>query len=348
MPPAVWSGCCCGGGWRSPQNEFVCICPALTRPHALLMAGVLLIFYLDGLVLGAPAALLLVWALLGLVVLVGFLRHAGHGPAGRVQWSAVALAVLAALGVLALSRGASASVVLATALVGALGGTLEAAGRSSQRWQGVAAPVYCGAFAGMTSELVLAHPAWVLLAGGLAGLVLSVLSESWSGIGGKLGTTAFLGVLAAMGLAMAAGVMGSGASLHSYTAVERGLVLILSLLAPLVTHALSYRWGLGVVLGSALPSLAAAILLGFLPAALKLASEPLSAAWLGASFVGMTAPERIAPRPVPLLLAMGLLFALLDAVIEPRLAGIGGDLGATAAVSVFAVLGARVLVSERR
>jgi len=318
----------------------------MTRPHALLMAGVLLVFYLDGFVLGSPAALLLVWALLGLVVLVGFLRHAGHGPAGKLQWSAVALAALAALGVLALSRGASASVVLATALVGAAGGMLEVAGRSSHRCQRVAAPVYCGAFAGMTSELVLGHPAWVFLAGGLAGLVLSVLSESWSGIGGKLGTTAFLGVLGAMGLATAAGAMGSGATLHSYTAAEHGLVLILSLLAPLVTYALSYRWGLGVVLGSALPSLLVAILLGSLPAGLKLAPVPLSAAWLGASFVGMTAPERIAPRPVPLLLAMGLLFALLNPAFEPRLAGIGGDLGATAAVSVFAVLGARALVQR--
>ena len=311
------------------------------------MAGVLLIFYLDGFVLGAPLALLLVWALLGLVVLVGFLRHSGHGPAGRVNWSAVALAALAALAVLALSRGASASVVLATALVGAVGGTLEAVGQSSQRWLGVAAPIYCGAFAGMTSELVLGHPAWVLLAGGLAGLVLSVLSESWSGIGGKLGTTAFLGVLGAMGLAMVVGAMGPGASLHSFTAGERGLVLILSLLSPLVTHALSYRWRLGVVLGSALPSLLVAILLGALPVALKLAPVPISAAWLGASFVGMTSPERIARRPVGMLLAMGLLFALLDTAFEPRLAGIGGDLGATAVVSVFAVLGARALVPRR-
>lgn len=180
-------------GWWATQNPRVCVPPAMTRPHALLMAGVLLVFYLDGFVLGAPVALLLVWALLGVVVLVGFLRHAGHGPAGRVQWPAVALAALAALGVLALTRGASASVVLATALVGAAGGALEAAGRSRHRWQGVAAPVYCGAFAGMTSQLVLGHPAWVVLAGGLAGLVLSVLSDSWSGIGGKLGTIAFLG-----------------------------------------------------------------------------------------------------------------------------------------------------------
>jgi hypothetical protein len=320
----------------------------MTRPHAVLMAGVLLLFYLDGFVLGAPVALLLLWALLGLVVLVGFLRHAGHGPAGRIQWSALALAALAALGVLALSRGASTSVVLATALVGAGGGMVEAAGRSSQRWQGVAAPVYCGAFVGMTSELVLGHPAWVFLAGGLAGLVFSVLSESWSGIGGKLGTTAFLGVLGAIGLAMAAGAVGSGAPLHSFSAAERGQVMALSLLSPLVTHALSYRWGLGVVLGSALPSLLVAILLGALPAALQLQPVPLSAAWLGAGFVGMTAPERLGSRPVPLLLAMGVLFALLDTAFEPKLAGIGGDLGATAAVSVFAVLGARALVPRTR
>ena len=49
-----------------------------------------------------------------------------------------------------------------------------------------------------------------------------------------------------------------------------------------------------------------------------------------------------------LLLAMGLLFALLSFSFAPRLAGIGGDLGATAAVSVFALLGARVLVLDRR
>jgi hypothetical protein len=201
--------------------------------------------------------------------------------------------------------------LLATALVGAAGGALEAAGRSRHRWQGVAAPVYCGAFAGMTSELVLGHPAWVVLAGGLAGLVLSVLIDSWSGIGGKLGTTALLGVVGVMGLALVSGAIGAGAPLHAFTGVERWLVLIASLLSPLLTHRLSYYWGFGVVLGSALLSMLVALLLA-------------------------------------LLLAMGLLFALQSFSFAPRLAGIGGDLGATAAVWVFAVLGARVLVRDRR
>ena len=60
--------------------------------------------------------------------------------------------------------------------------------------------------------------------------------------------------------------------------------------------------------------------------------------------------------PAPLLLAfallglpaMGLLFGLFSLGFEPRLAGIGGDLGATAAVSVFALLGAPVLLSRLR
>lgn len=321
---------------------------ALTRPHALLMAGVLLLFYLDGFVLGTPAMLALALLLLGAVVLIGFLRHAGHGPPGTIQPVSAALAGVAALAVLVLSRGALVSVACAAALVGAAGGLVEVAGRSSHRCQGVAAPLYCGAFAGMTSELVLGHPAWVVLAGVLAGLMLTVLTNSWSGIGGKLGTTAFLGVLGALGVALVAGVMAPGASLHVWLVSERWLVLGAALLSPLLTHALSYRWGWGAVLGSALPSLLVALLLALLPLPPGVTPAPLTAMWLGASFVGMSSPERLAPRPVPLLLAMGLLFALLSFCFAPRLAGIGGDLGATAAVSVFAVLGARVLVRTRR
>ena len=104
---------------------------ALTRPHALLMAGVLMFFYLDAFVLGAPGGMALALLLLALVVLLGFLRHAGHGPPGAIQPVPVLLAAFAALVVLALSRGAHVSVALAAALVGAAGGLVEAIGHSS-------------------------------------------------------------------------------------------------------------------------------------------------------------------------------------------------------------------------
>lgn len=309
----------------------------MPRPHALLMGGVLLLFYGDGFVLGAALPLALAFGLLGVAAAAGFLRQAGHGDAGPIDPVPVALAALAALTVLALGRSGLTSVVVAAALVGTIGGLLERLGRPRQRWQGMEAPAYCGAFAGMTSELVLGHPGWVLLAAVLAGLLLTLLHRSWQGIGGKLGTTAFVGVLAACGLARAIGMMGSGAHLHLFSEAERSLVLITALLAPLITHGLSYRWGWGAVLGSAVPSMLMGLLLPL----------PLAAAWMGASFVGMTTPERLEPHAPPHLAAMGLVFGVLTLGFEPWLAGIGGDLGATAAVSVFAVLGLRELASVR-
>lgn len=299
---------------------------------ALLMGAMLLFFYADGFLVGASLPLALPFALLGALVLVGFLHHADHGPIGSIRLATVLQAALAAGVVLGLSRGLSASVVAATALVGCSGGVLEAIDR--QRWAGVGPAVYCGAFTGMTSELVLRHPLWVLLAGALAGLLLELLRHSWSGIGGKLGSTAFLAVIGVMGLATACGAIGPGAQPHALTAAERLSVLAIALLSPQITHQLSDRWKLGPVLGSALPGLVAALVL----------PPPLAGPWLGASFVGMTAPTRLTPHPMGALLGMGLLFALFTAGFEPSLAGIGGDLGATAAVSVFAVLGLQALL----
>ena len=314
-----------------PQNDL------MPRPLALLMAGVLLLFYVDGFVLGAPLLLLLAFALLGLPVLAGFVHHGDHGPAGDPHPRPVLIAAIGALAVLALSRGGHLSVVLAAALVGCAGALLEHLSQGRGPWRDGAAPLYCGAFAGMTSELVLRHPAWVLAAGALAGLLLALLGNSWRGIGGKLGSTAFLGVVTTCVLAGAFGALGAGAHLHVFSPQERVLLVGLALLSPLITHALSFRWHCGAVLGSALPSCVVALL----------APVPLAAVWLGASFVGMTTPDRLAAHPYRSLLAMGLLFGLFSLGFEPRLAGIGGDLGATAAVSVFAVLGTQALLSRR-
>lgn len=309
----------------------------MPRLLALLMAGVLLLFYVDGFVLGAPLLLLLAFALLGLVVLTGFIHHGDHGEPHDPHPRPVLIAAAGALVVLALSRGGLTSVVLAAALVGCVGALLERFSRGEGFWRDGAAPFYCGAFVGMTSELVLPHPAWVLLAGALAGLLLTLLGNSWRGIGGKLGSTAFLGVVTTCLLAGAFGALGSGPKLHIFSDQERVLVFGFALLSPLLTHVLSYRRNLGVVLGSALPSL----LVGLM------APVPLAAVWLGASFVGMSSPERLGAHPYRNLLAMGLLFGLFSMGFEPRLAGIGGDLGATAGVSVFAVLGSKVLFFGR-
>ena len=301
-------------------------------PLALLMGAMLLVFYADGFLLGATLPLALAFGLLGALVLVGFLHHADHGPIGSIRLATVLQAVLAAGVLLGLSRGLSISVVAATSLVGCAGGMLDALGR--QRWAGVGPAVYCGAFTAMTSKLVLLHPPWVLLSAALAGLLLELLRHSWIGIGGKLGSTAFVAVIGVVGLAMACGAIGPGAQPYALKGAEFLFVVLIALLSPQITYQLSERWRLGPVLGSAIPGLVAALVLPPL----------LAGPWLGASFVGMTSPNRLTPHPIAMLLAMGLLFGLLFAGFEPSHKGIGGDLGATAAVSVFAVLGLQALL----
>ena len=302
----------------------------------LLMAGLVLVFYVDAFLVGAPLPVAVGFALLGVVVVVGFLHHADHGDVGAIAAITPLVSAAAALAVLGLSRGLACPVVFSAGAVGSAGGLLERV--TGQRWAGIGAAIYCGAFAGMTSERVLAHPGWVLLAGAMAGVVLELLQRSWGGIGGKLGSTAFLAVFGVVGLTAAVGAQGPGAHLHSYTDGERVALLLIALAGSQFTHWLSYARGFGAVLGSALPSVVAGVLL---PA-------PLAAAWMGASFVGMTAPARLTPAPGMVLLAMGLLFGLFSLGFEPSLAGIGGDLGATAAMSVFAVLGLRRIWQMQR
>jgi len=300
------------------------------------MATLVVVFYVDAFLVGASLPVALGFLALGAAVMLGFLHHADHGPVQVIAATTPLFSAVAALAVLGLTRGASWPVVFSAAAVGTLGGLLERT--SLQRWQGFGAAVYCGAFAGMTSARVLDHPGWVFLAGLAAGLLFELLRSSWSGIGGKLGSTAFLAVFATVGLTLLLGLQGPGATLHAFTGPEALAVVLIALLGSQLTNWLSYRRGIGAVLGSALPCLPAGLLLPL----------PLAAAWMGASFVGMTSPDRLSPRPRLQLLAMGVLFSGFTLGFEPSLAGIGGDLGATAAMSVFAVLGVKRLLQAWR
>lgn len=69
-----------------------------------------------------------------------------------------------------------------------------------------------------------------LVGGGVAGLLLAPLGNSWRGIGGKLGSTAFLGVGATGLLAGSFGAVGSGAHLHAFSAQERVGLMVFAVL----------------------------------------------------------------------------------------------------------------------
>ena len=70
---------------------------AVSRFLTLLMAALVLGFYLDAFVLGAPMAQAVLFALLGCVVLLGFRHHADHGAVQRLRASTLLQAALAAL-----------------------------------------------------------------------------------------------------------------------------------------------------------------------------------------------------------------------------------------------------------
>ena len=233
------------------------------------------------------------------------------------------------------------SVVLAAGLIGILGGCLELLFPHGF-FRGIAPAFYCGAFVGMTSESVLIDPEFVVLAGALAGGFWSLLRHSWIGIGGKMGTMAFFAVFIAIGLAIVFGRAAPGVRPAALPPLGALMILVASVLSPFLTQWLAYRRQWGVVLGSALPSASLALILLFLIHPFHDFSGRLAAAWMGASFVGMT---NLNTRDLPTwtLGVMGLCFGLLTLCFEPSLLGVGGDLGATAAVSVFSVLGIRLI-----
>jgi hypothetical protein len=54
--------------------------------------------------------------------------------------------------------------------------------------------IYCGAFVGMSSVLIMPNLFYILISGMIAGLAFSYLENKFIGFGGKLGFSAFIGV----------------------------------------------------------------------------------------------------------------------------------------------------------
>ena len=87
--------------------------------------------------------------------------------------------------------------VIAAALVGSMG-ALTLDWMVKDRFNSLAVPLYCGAYIGMSSAVVLNGYYGVLLAGVFAGSIFVLAKNVMPGVGGKLGTMAFIGVLCAV------------------------------------------------------------------------------------------------------------------------------------------------------
>lgn len=305
------------------------------------IAGLLVVFYVDAFLRDGTWYS---WALFGALLIpaaIGLIATTRDlPPALRPRPADLALAVLAAMAVGLGVREIGLAAVLVASLVGVAAALFSVA---HGRLANVAVPLYCGAFAGMTSELVLADWPSLAIAGLLAGLLVSLLRATWDGVGGKLGLLAFAGVFLMSLIARALGTIGDGAPVLALERPDRFALIAVPPIAATITWLLRHR-GLTPVMASAAPTAVFTLVLLALddntPVGdwMPFAFTPLCVAWFGGSFIGMTAPGRTGGRLWPLLIA-ATLFGVLQIGFKPTIAGFGGDFGATAAVAVLATLG---------
>ena len=304
------------------------------------LVTLLAFFYFDGFLRGATPLEMVVFGLFALPLLAGLLHTVWELPGLRMpSWADVIASALGASAVAFIARGWHVEPVLAAAVVGVLGALpiLPASIRS------LAAPIYVGAFAGMTSPLVLAHPGWIALAGATAGLLYSLLRSTWIGVGGKLGFLAFSGVSFAALIADRIGESPGGAKLLQLQTADRLAVLVTAPLAALATYEVQRHLRWSPVLASASVTCAFVLAMVLVGAESLFVVAPSAIACFGGSFIAMTGEIHAASRPW-LPAAGGLLYALLQIAFEPTLAGMGGDFGATAVVAVLVVIGIEKLV----
>jgi hypothetical protein len=84
--------------------------------------------------------------------------------------------------------------VLSAGIIGTLGSFAPKLNKQSDYYKELPTAIYCGVFVGMSSNTITPTLGFVIAAGIIAGLFFLLSKNLFIGIGGKLGTMAFLGV----------------------------------------------------------------------------------------------------------------------------------------------------------
>ena len=193
----------------------------------------------------------------------------------------------------------------------------------------VAVPVYCGAFVGMTSPALFGSYWYATLAAALAGLLFTVAHPVFHGLGGKLGTTAFVGVSLV--------VLPTTASFQSGPIPGQSVlvpVVGFAALGAIITFRIHTRSAASPVLASGLVGVVGGLLL---PMFFDASGGLLAAAVYSASFAGMTNPRRIPNEWW--IGATGIGVGLVVVYTTPFVGGSGGKLGTIAFGSCLGIHG---------
>ena len=232
---------------------------------------------------------------------------------GRADRSDAAAVAVAAPVTYLLSVEVGVGAVVASALVGLCAWLLI---------ERHATAAYCGSFVGMATPAGGADLPAVTVAGAVAAVVFVAAKGSFDGVGGKLGTTAFVGCLAVAAL----GGLSPGDGSASGAGVAAALVAVAAV-AAVAAFVVSVRLGHGPVVGSAVVGLVA----GVVAPPVVPAGNAVATVAFCASFAGMAAPERI-PGPGAMLLA-GATAGAIFVGAGSAFVGFGGKLGTIAFVA---------------
>jgi hypothetical protein len=197
-------------------------------------------------------------------------------------------------------------------------------------------PAYCGAFVGMTSEILLYNHLEVAAASLGAALIFILARKVFLGAGGKLGALALIGTA----------VTGFGLNRSFITTPisdwhTNSIVILIALGAAPLTYYFNRRKGNGPVLASAVVGLAAGLIF---PSLFPGKGESFAVVAICASFTGMTSSDRC-PNFWYMILA-GFITGLIFVFSTPLLGGAGGKLGTIAFASVLSVCGYSQIVQR--
>ncbi len=247
-------------------------------------------------------------------------RHASWNPIVSGEAVRIAFAILGGtILTIAIVVETGLSPVVSAAIVGIVAAVL---------WPSYAVPAYCGAFVGMTSPELFVTYWHAAFAGVVATVVFVVAQPVFHGLGGKLGTTAFVG--ATVTVFATAGTFQSD-PLPPFEVLISAVAV--AVVGAVVTFALHTRFGTTSVFASGVVGVAGGVLLPVLAGH----GELLAATVFSASFAGMADPKRI---PDERWMALtGVFVGVVVVYTMPYLGGSGGKLGTIAFGSCLAVHG---------
>lgn len=200
----------------------------------------------------------------------------------------------------------------------------------------VAVPAYCGAFVGMTAPELTPTYWHALLAGGLASIVYVVTQPVFQGVGGKLGTIAFVGTTLTVILSD-----GTFQSAHIPTSTIVFLIVIYSIVGAVVTFVIHDYTIFDAVFASGVVGLVGGVLL---PILYPSTGEMMAASVFAASFAGMSDSTRL--PALYWLIPVGAIVGLFFVYSLPYIGGSGGKLGTIAFGSVLAVHGSLAVTGK--